>query len=252
MTTSMRLAADFLSAPSSSISFPLRHGVLADLRDTAFPTTFSAWAGMPLELIGGATHFGFAHAGEARIECGSGCFVVRPGMYFSIPGAGRVSGNGQGVVLARHGARGMFQIGGPVEARGRLKYIDGCTDTLLIPPILLGDACLNLLCFPKGIDQTAHTHPSLRAGLVISGSGYCRTANGVLPLLAGQAFLIQAEQLHAFSTPDESMRVLAFHPDSDFGPTHRNHPMINRTMVNGVSAAQIREIQTRSLPNALD
>jgi hypothetical protein len=25
--------------------------------------------------------------------------------------------------------------------------------------------------------------------------------------------------------------VIAYHPDSDFGPTHENHPMVNRTIV---------------------
>ena len=40
------------------------------------------------------------------------------------------------------------------------------------------------------------------------------------------------------------MRILAFHPDSDFGPDHQFHPMVNKTMVNGVSANQLPEIQT--------
>ena len=234
------------------ICFRLRQGVLADLRQGSSPTTFSGWQGMPLDLPENATHFAYVHAGAAYIECSAGRFTLAPGMYLSIAGTGRISGEGQGIVLTRHGTRGMFQIGGPVEGRGRLNYIDGCTDSLLIPPVLKGDACLNLLCFPKGIDQTAHTHPSLRAGMVISGSGLCHTSRGTLPLLAGQPFLIHADQLHAFSTPDEGMRVIAFHPDSDFGPTHQNHPMINRTMVNGVSASRIDGIQTRKVPDALD
>jgi quercetin dioxygenase-like cupin family protein len=252
MNARLQLAPDLSIASNPFIGCQLRHGVLADLRKSPFPTTFSGWLDMPLELPGNATHFAYVHAGAAHIDCSAGHFTLSPGMYFSIAGAGRISGDGQGIVLTRHGASGMFQIGGPVEAKGRLNYIDGCTDSLLIPPVLRGDACLNLLCFPKGIDQTAHTHPSLRAGMVISGSGQCRTAQGILPLIAGHAFLIHADQLHAFSTPDEGMRVIAFHPDSDFGPTDQNHPMINRTMVNGVSASGISNIQTRSVPDALD
>lgn len=244
--------------PESAIDFNpficvgLHHGVLADLHQDPFPTTFSGWVGMPLDLPENATHFAYVHAGAAHIDCSAGRFTLAPGMYFSIAGKGRISGDDQGIVLTRHGARGMFQIGGPVEARGRLNYIDGCTDSLLIPPVLQGDACLNLLCFPQGIAQTAHTHPSLRAGMVISGSGLCRTSLGTFPLLAGQVFLIHANQLHAFSTPDEGMRVIAFHPDSDFGPTHQDHPMINRTIVNGMPASRIDSIQTRSMPDALD
>ena len=29
------------------------------------------------------------------------------------------------------------------------------------------------------------------------------------------------------------MDVIAYHPDSDWGPTHREHPMLNRTLVKG-------------------
>ena len=41
------------------------------------------------------------------------------------------------------------------------------------------------------------------------------------------------------------MAVIAYHPDSDFGPTHEVHPMINRTIVDGVSARLIEKIRTR-------
>lgn len=251
MNARLRTVPDPAMHADPFICLTLRQGVLADLRQAPLPTTFSGWLGMPLELPENATHFAYVHAGAAHIECHAGRFTLAAGMYFSIPGAGRISGDGQGIVLTRHGTLGMFQIGGPVEARGRLNYIDGCTDSLLIPPVLQGDACLNLLCFPRGIEQTAHTHPSLRAGMVISGSGLCRSPLGSFPLRAGQPFLIHADELHAFSTPEEGMRVIAFHPDSDFGPTHRNHPMINRTMINGVSAAAIDGIQTGNV-NALD
>jgi mannose-6-phosphate isomerase-like protein (cupin superfamily) len=142
--------------------------------------------------------------------------------------------------------RGFFQIGGPVEAWGRLNYIDGCTDSLLVPPIMMGDPCLNLLCFPPGTNQTQHTHPSVRLGMVVSGTGKCITPDGVTPLFPGQVFMIPAHALHSFATQDQPMRVIAYHPDSDFGATHENHPMINRTIVNGVSAALLDDIRTAS------
>jgi hypothetical protein len=40
------------------------------------------------------------------------------------------------------------------------------------------------------------------------------------------------------------LRVIAYHPDSDFGPTHEDHPMINRTMVGGVSASELPHLRT--------
>jgi hypothetical protein len=60
------------------------------------------------------------------------------------------------------------------------------------------------------------------------------------------AFIIHQEGVHKFRTgPDSIMVVIAYHPDSDFGPEDQNHPMINRTIVQGVSAAQLTEIQTK-------
>jgi len=41
------------------------------------------------------------------------------------------------------------------------------------------------------------------------------------------------------------MRVIAYHPDSNFGATDIDHPMINRTMVNGVSASELDAIRTQ-------
>ena len=45
---------------------------------------------------------------------------------------------------------------------------------------------------------------------------------------------------------NESLRVVAFHPDSDFGPEHDFHPMINKTIVDGTSARLIESIRTSS------
>jgi hypothetical protein len=159
----------------------------------------------------------------------------------------------------KYKAYNMF--GGYIESEGRLKYIDGCTDSLLIPPVKLGDPCLNHLHFPSGIDQTQHTHPSHRIGIVAKGNGECITPFGCLPLTKGMIFVIKewdgetyatgidAEEhpigQHAFKTTDETMDVIAFHPDSDFGATDIEHPMINRTIVDGVSASELDDIRTK-------
>ncbi len=229
----------------SFTSFPPTHGVLADMRNDAFPTSLSGWLNDILELPLGATHFGFVHEGDTTVSCNSGQFKLSAGMYFCVPGNGAVSGNSKGIVISRHGYDGFFQVGGPAEETGRLNYIDGCTDSLLVAPILMGDPCLNLLCFPPGINQTPHTHPSMRVGLVVSGRGNCVTADKMIPLVPGQIFIIHAHQLHSFTTQDLPMRVIAYHPDSDFGATNEDHPMINRTIVNGVSASELPTIQTR-------
>jgi quercetin dioxygenase-like cupin family protein len=153
-------------------------------------------------------------------------------MYFAVPGPLRLRG-GRGLVVTAEQTRGFFHLGGPVEDAGRLRYIDGCTDSLLVPPVLLGDPCLNLLHIPPGTRQTAHTHPSIRIGLIVRGSGECVTPERRYPLRPGLAFVIAAGAMHSFHTDREPLLVIAYHPDSDFGPTHECHPMVNRTILPG-------------------
>jgi hypothetical protein len=37
--------------------------------------------------------------------------------------------------------------------------------------------------------------------------------------------------LHSFFTREAALDVVAWHPDSDFGPRDDDHPMINRTVI---------------------
>jgi quercetin dioxygenase-like cupin family protein len=201
-----------------------------DLSQNEFSTLIWGWSGDRLAIDEPGTHFGFVYAGTAVLVCFAGTFTLKTGMYFAVPSEMSIE-QGCGMIVSRLGFRGLFQLGGPVEDRGRLRYIDGCTDSLLIPPVMQGDPCLNLLHLPPDTRQTAHTHPSLRAGMVFRGEGYCQTAERSIALSPGQIFVIRAGGLHSFHTTSSSLLVLAYHPDSDFGPTHENHPMINRTII---------------------
>lgn len=221
-------------AASNKASSPL------DDPDPEFNSRIASWSAGRIELPKDATHFGFVNSGTAIIESESGTFELATGMYFSIPGVARIEGNGIGFIASRPHWRGFFQIGGPIEETGRLIYIDGCSDSLLISPVVQGDPCLNLLYLPPGTTQTEHTHPSCRIGIIASGTGICRTAESDIPLQPGLVFEISANAKHSFHTHSDSLQVIAWHPDSDFGPTHRDHPMINRTLINGTSAARLR------------
>src|SRR5205814_4780081 len=163
----------------------------------------------------------------AELDTPTGTMRLTAGMYFAVPGPLRIRG-GSGLVVTRLGYRGFFHVGGPVEETGRLRYIDGCTDSLLIPPVLLGDPCLNLLHIPPGTRQTAHTHPSIRVGLIARGCGECVTPGGRFPLRPGLAFVIAAGALHSVHTGREPLLVTAYHPDSDLGPTPWCHPSVDR------------------------
>jgi len=137
-------------------------------------------------------------------------------------------------IVQRVGYRGVYTTGGPIESKGRLRYIDGCSDSLLCAPPRKGDPCLNHLHFPGGIDQTEHTHPSLRAGVIARGEGVCVTPDGETRLTRNLVFVIPTDSLHRFRTePECDMDVVPYHPDSDFGPTDEEHPMVNRTLVGG-------------------
>jgi hypothetical protein len=234
------------AAPFSS--FELRNGCLFDDSVSEFPTMLWAWSdGEPLGLENTGTDalFGYIHAGPTHVRAEHNSYRLVAGQYFCFSERVEIAG-GTGIVVRRLGFRGQNVIGGPIEATGRLRYIDGCTDSLLVPPVTFGAPCLNALYFPPGIDQTPHTHPSVRIGLIASGSGICALPEGPVPLVPGEAFVIRTGGVHSFRTgPESGMVVIAYHPDSDFGPLDENHPMINRTIVGGVPASKLDDIKTR-------
>ncbi len=189
----------------------------------------------PTLLEDDATHYGVMIDGACTVTANGRTTALRSHTFFCIGGAGVVEGSGKCVLVTRFGFRGLTLIGGDVEDWGRLRYIDGCTDTLLVAPPKKGDPCLNALYFPPATKQTAHVHPSIRCGAVIDGAGVCRTPKGDFPLNAGDIFFLPPETYHSFCTEDvptvgrSALTVVAFHPDSDFGPTDEDHPMVNRT-----------------------
>ncbi|PHM56916.1 hypothetical protein Xekk_01482 [Xenorhabdus sp. KK7.4] len=193
-----------------------------------------------------STAYGFVHQGDLTVSIDGTSQRLREGMYFSIPGPAELSPF-VGLICIRNGFKGFLSFGGPVERLGRLKYIDGCSDSLLISPPLKGDPCLNYLYVPPRLNQTAHTHPSVRIGIVIEGAGYCLTEKSKTDLIAGGIFLLPTDEIHSFHTDDTPLRIVVYHPDSDFGPTHEAHPMINRTWVDGISLAGENRYRTRQI-----
>lgn len=188
------------------------------------------------EIPAGGTCFGYVASGGVAVCDADGDVPLVAEQWFSLPNGCRFVDFASGTrILAtwKRGFRGLRAFGGPIERRGRLKYIDRCSDTLLAAPARSGDPCLNHLHFPQGVEQTEHTHPSVRCGIVARGSGFCETPNGNTPLVPGLTFLIPAGGRHRFVTETEAMDVIAYHPDTDWGPTDEKHPMVNRTLVDG-------------------
>jgi len=227
--------------------FNLVNGTIADL-DENFPSYLSGWTGS-LRMGNDGTHYIMVIEGTAMLGYRGVRYALSTGMYACVPGEFLIMG-GRGIIVTRKDYFGMFTIGGPAEQEGRLKYIDGCTDSVLIHPPKIGDPVVNLLYFPPGIDQTPHTHPSIRVGTVLSGKGRCHYwehgTENMVDLVPGMLWCIHTDGLHKFSTPyGEHLRVMPYHPDSDSGPTDEDHPMLNRTIVEGVSAAKIDAIRTK-------
>jgi quercetin dioxygenase-like cupin family protein len=184
-----------------------------------------------------STSYGYVFEGSVTLPNKT----VTAGEYFCLwtTQSTEIKYQGKLSVFMRIGFRGQDMIGGPVESKGRLTYIDGCSDSILIYPPRQSDPSLNLLHFPPNIKQTWHTHPSLRFGIVIAGCGYAATNRRInlegeeeenrYLLEKGMMFCIEEQELHRFVTENQTMTVIAFHPDGDWGPTDHNHSMINRT-----------------------
>lgn len=181
--------------------------------------------------------FGYVVSGRVHLAACERVFAeLRDEAYFGVPGSFSLrpvdGGPFKVVLIRRWGYRGQVTIGA-IEQRGRLTYIDGCSDSIICYPARYGDPTLNHLHFPAGIVQTQHTHPSIRLGIVARGGGHAWGPGWEKPLSTGAVFMLDEHELHSFRTDKTAttMDVIAFHPDSDFGPTDQAHPMLNRTYI---------------------
>jgi hypothetical protein len=161
-----------------------------------------------------------------------GIVDLTEGMYFCVSeGVVQAISTDASTLVISSRFKGLRQFGGPIERSGRLKYVSGCSDTLLISPTHRGDPCLNHLHIPSRVLQDQHYHPSDRVGIILRGSGVCHAMNEHINLDAGMAWRIPAGMDHCFEAGLNGLDVITWHPDSDFGPTDEDHPMINRTWI---------------------
>jgi len=211
-------------------------GEVLDATLTMYPSRLEVVEGRREITGSSATTYGYVVDGSASVRTPQLQIRGEAGMFFAVPGDFSVEGGGRVVLIQRFGYRGLF-VAGRIEETGRLSYIDGCSSTILVPSARVGDPVLNYLRIPGGIDQSRHTHPSIRLGVIARGSGKASGRNTLdgknweESLEPGTVFLLDAQELHSFSTVSsvEGLHVITFHPDSDWGPTDDAHPMITRT-----------------------
>ena len=145
--------------------------------------------------------------------------------------------SGDAVVITVPGLQRSQQTVSSIDPTGvgDLSYIDGCSNSILISPPRNGDPCLNYLYFPEGVDQTFHTHPSVRIGIIVHGHGmadyYEQGQLKSVPLQQGDWFVLPRHVRHRFSTSNSPMSIVVFHPDSDDGPVDEHNPMKTRTFL---------------------
>ena len=211
--------------------------------DTMYPSSITAFKKSNSLFTIGSTFYGYVLSGIVTIKTIKNSthlgLTIGSGGFFAFPDSVNfeIKNDGVLIVIERLGLRSMPAVG-IRESHGRLAYIDGCSDSILVHPSRSGDAVLNHLHFPKGILQTQHTHPSIRLGIVAEGHGHAWqkklafTDGWKIELNAGGIFCLQESELHSFMTTDCSMDIIAFHPDSEDGPTDSKHPMISRTYIN--------------------
>lgn len=235
MIKAIRKNENTLASPSNGFHrSSLEVGLIFDANASMYPSFVLGHVGGRTALDSRTTtYYGMVLAGELTLTReGLPPIGLGPRMYFAATGAAEVSGEGQAALFCREGYRAPFIVGGPVEPTGRLVYIDNCSVSQLSPPARLGDPTLQLLVFPPNVRQASHIHPTLRFGMVVRGRGECRLGNDVRILLeSGDVFFIDERAEHGFSTGQEGMSVVAYHPDSDVGPTDQEHPMLSRTYV---------------------
>lgn len=196
--------------------------------DDKFPTNLIIPNQQTIHISENTTAYGFIATNQALLVMGEKALNLYAGMYFCTPGEAYIH-NMSGFICLRENYHGLLTLGGPVEETGRMRYIDGSSDTLLLSPVMYGDPCLNYLYVPADTHQTMHTHPSVRVGCILEGAGYTLTKTARFDLLPGNIFVVYPGEEHCIHTENNHLRITVFHPDSDFGPTHEAHPMINQT-----------------------
>jgi quercetin dioxygenase-like cupin family protein len=204
---------------------------MLDKRNTMYPTYAEKITNAFKTSEAYSSTYGYVLNGEVELP---NKWIAREKEYFSFASheSTDFEVTGTAVFFTRLGHMHQNNLGGPIEDSGRLCYIDGCSDSLLIYPSRAGDPSVNLLAFPAGINQTFHIHPSVRLGFVAEGSGNAEMITGeVYPLEAGSIFCIEERENHRFQTINDTMKIIAYHPDGDWGPTDQNHTMLNRTYI---------------------
>ena len=128
--------------------------------DTMYPTYAMYFiSDIEKQGMGHSTTYGYLLTGSATITANGQDWNLQEGNYFAFHGEFSVKDSKDLNLwtVTKLGYRCMPMVG-QIENNGRLSYIDGCSDSVLVSMPRMGDPVLNYLHFPTGIYQTQHTH----------------------------------------------------------------------------------------------
>jgi hypothetical protein len=171
-----------------------------------------------------STTYGYVLEGEANFE---GEESITAGKYFCrwTKEQTRINYTGKLVLFIRVGFKGQNLIGGPVEESGRLSYIDGSSDTILVYPPRIGDPIFSVVYFPKNTEQTFQMHSSVRMGAIISGGGYIcfdEAEENNVSLTLGDMICFEQNERHRIKTTGNILQMIVYNPQGNWGPQDHN------------------------------
>jgi hypothetical protein len=95
------------------------------------------------QTLAHSTTFGVVLSGKSYVNDRA----IYPNEFFCLPSTEHqtISVDGRAALFVRLGFLGQHIVAGKIDPKGRVSYIDGCTDSVLVYPPRKGDACLNKL-----------------------------------------------------------------------------------------------------------
>lgn len=203
-----------------------KNGKLFDLSNTQYPSKVYAFDGMDaIYYHQDCSYYGYVFEGHITIRYKEENFTIKKGMYFSVPKELNIQGTGKAFIIEHYNHTCFFQLGGPVEEKGRIESEYNRSNSLLIAPTELYQPSLNLLQIHKNQEQLPlHIHNEYRIGMVIEGSGYFVTDDEQIPLEKGEIFILPANLYHRLEAiqDNENLLIISYHPKSQVNPIYTN------------------------------
>ena len=120
------------------------------------------------------------------------------------------------------------------DTGSNLPYVNGCSSNQIFSPVRPGDPTMQLLYLPAFTQEQAHhIHSTVRAVLVIQGSGQSiqgMNSDTIVDLNVGDVLIMDKMTPHHFKTFESDLTVIPVHIFSSTVLEY-NHPMKNGTFV---------------------